>query len=87
MIADAALDDGVKRTVSNELHRRVLAKGEGPYMKHTVDELLFKGWDLLPYVEIYNDLVKLINALPNVPDLPLLDVNADYHFGYFSTVK
>ena len=44
-------------TVVNQIINRIdtvlQSSGEGVFMKVTADQLLFKGWPLKPYIDLY----------------------------------
>ena len=60
------------------------ARNQSVFMTATVDQLLFKGLPLLPYIELYQDY-QMEYPILDLPDLPE-SITGDPFFTFFSMV-
>lgn len=72
--------DFYKGVLSAGAHLLLVAVGETPFMTHTVEEMLFKGWSLECLVRLITALAEVVLGVP----LPQIE---DPRFGYWSTVN
>jgi hypothetical protein len=70
-----------KTIIAKKVHDLLDRAEERPFMTHTADEILYKGWSLIKLVELIFTLIQAAN--PNVTLPPLPD---DVVFGLLSTV-
>ena len=75
------IDQENKTTISRTVHNLLETVDEKPFMTHTVDELLYKGWSLIKLANLIFDLIEAAN-----PDVILPPRPDDVVFGLLSTV-
>lgn len=75
------IDQENKTTISRTVHNLLETVDEKPFMTHTVDELLYKGWSLIKLANLIFDLIEAAN-----PDVTLPPRPDDVVFGLLSTV-
>jgi len=70
LIDNTEMSDVKKILLSDAMHSALNTLQEGPFITHTAEELLFKGWSLNRYINIIQELNATIldGLIPTIPE-------------------
>lgn len=85
LIHEMNISDWKKSSITATMSATLSRIHEGPFMTHTADELIFKGWSLEPYTKIIETLNSTIfkGGIPALPE----DLRFGFYFGVINVLS